>query len=470
MAEKTLADRLGSWRGVIEVSPSGEVAVKDKRRLRAEVMDELARLAVFSDSSSDREKARVLIWEAARQTGVRPWSIQSLYDAMGREEVTGFTTPAINLRGMVYDKARAVVASVIRNKVGAFIFELARSEMGYTFQRPGEYASVVIAAAVREGFEGALFIQGDHYQVNAKKFAQGGEARSGEIQAIKDLISEAVAAGYGNIDIDASTVVDLSKPSVAEQQRDNFTTSAELAAHVRSLEPRGMAISIGGEIGEVGGVNSTPEELRAYMDGLLAELDGKIGGGTGGRGTKGPSKISIQTGTSHGGVPLPDGTVARVKIDFGVLKEISRIARSDYGMAGAVQHGASTLPAEAFDEFPKATTAEVHLATDFQNIVMEHPVFPKDLKSEMYAWLDRECAAERSGGMTPEQFYYKTRKKAWGPFKKATWDLPDATRFELRAALEAKFDLLFRKLGVVNTAGVVREHVKAGEFVKKLPS
>ena len=462
---ESLNHLLDSWRGVLEVNDGGEVLVKDAVRLRGEVIDPLVRVAVFAASEKERDKARVLIWEAARQTGIRPWSIQTLYEAMGREEAGGFTTPAINLRGIVYDKARAVIRSVRKNRVGPFIFELARSEMGYTFQRPSEYATVVIAAAVKEGFDGPLFIQGDHYQVNAKKFAQGGQTRDSEIQELKDLISESIAAGYGNIDIDASTVVDLAKTTLKEQQRDNFATSAELAAHTRKMEPAGMTVSIGGEIGEVGLKNSTPGELRAYMDGFMQELGARSDGGAK---MKGPSKISIQTGTSHGGVPLPNGSVAEVKIDFAVLREISIISRREYGMAGAVQHGASTLPSEAFDQFPRATTAEVHLATDFQNMVMEHPVFPRDLCARMYAWLDANCADERKPGMTPEQFYYKTRKKAWGPFKQEAWDLPEAVRAELRAALETKFDLLFAKLGVVDTLGVVQKHVKAGEFKRRL--
>ena len=457
---ESLAQMMESWRGVIEIAPGGEVVVRDARRLRSEAMDSLVWAAVFSSSREEQERARVLIWEAARQTGVRSASIQSLYDAMGRGEVAGFTTPAINLRGMVYESARAVVSAARAHGVGAFIFELARSEMGYTFQRPSEYASVVLAAAVREGFEGPLFIQGDHYQVNPAKFAKGGEVRAAEIQAIKDIIAEAIEAGYANIDIDASTIVDLSRSSVKEQQRDNFTVSAELAAHTRKLSPPGVTISIGGEIGEVGGVNSNPQELRAYMDGLLEELGQLTPAGTP---VRGPSKISIQTGTTHGGVPLPDGTVAKVKIDFGVLKEISAIARAEYGMAGAVQHGASTLPLEAFDEFPKAGAAEVHLATDFQNIVMDHPVFPRELKAEMYAWLDRECASERAPGMTPEQFYYKTRKKAWGPFKEQVWGLPGPVRENLREALRSKFGTLFRKLGVGGTEGMVRERVRPPE-------
>ncbi len=462
MPERNLAQMLESWRGALEVTPSGEVVVTDRRRLREEAVDGLARLAAFG-AEGDRERARAIIWEAARQSGIRPASIQPLYEAMGRGEVGGFTTPAFNLRGLVYDKARAVVASALELRVGAFIFELARSETGYTDQRPGEYASVVLAAALREGFEGPLFVQGDHYQVSAARFAQGGEARAAEIRAIKDLIREAVEAGYGNIDVDASTIVDLSQPTVKEQQRDNVEASAELMAWARTLQPPGMTLSLGGEIGEVGRKNSTPEELRAYMDGLLQELERRAPG------ARGPSKISVQTGTTHGGVVLPDGTVAEVRIDFDCLREISDVARREYGMAGAVQHGASTLPPEAFDRFPEATACEVHLATDFQNLVLDHPVFPKDLRAEMYAWLDRECAAERKPDMTPEQFYYKTRKKAWGPFKRAAWDLPTGVREELRAALRAKFALLFRKLGATDTAGPVRERVRPPEFKRTLP-
>jgi len=457
VSDKSLDQLLDTWRGIIEIDPSGDVTVMDKARLRSEVIDSLVRQAVFSASADDKRRARAMIREAARQTGVLPASIQPLYDALGRQEVKGFTTPAINVRGMAYDMARAIISTIRRNDVGAFILELARSEGGYTHQPPGEYATVMMAAAVREGFEGPLFIQGDHYQVNAKKFAQGGETRAAEIQSIKDLIAEAIAAGYGNIDIDASTVVDLSKTTVKEQQRDNFTTSAELAAHVRSLEPEGMTVSIGGEIGEVGGRNSTPEELRAYMDGFLEELGARAPSG---RSLRGPSKISIQTGTTHGGVPLPDGTLAKVKIDFEVMKEISAIARKEYGMAGAVQHGASTLPLEAFDHFPQNGAAEVHLATDFQNILMEHEVFPRGLRDEMYAYLEKTYAAERKPDMTPEQFYYKTRKKAWGPFKEQVWGLPAGVREELRAALEKRFDILFHKLNVIGTASMVRGLVR----------
>src|SRR5690606_8177120 len=115
--------------------------------------------------------------------------------------------------------------------------------------------------------------QGDHFQVNAKKFAADPEP---EVRAVRDLIREAIHAGFYNIDVDTSTLVDLSKATLDEQQSVNARLSAELTAFIRRLQPAGVTISIGGEIGEVGTENSNPEELRAYMDGYLREL-GEIG-------------------------------------------------------------------------------------------------------------------------------------------------------------------------------------------------
>jgi fructose/tagatose bisphosphate aldolase len=443
---------IDSLKNVFTVSPKGEVTLRDAGALEGEPMDRLARAAVFG-GEEEQEAARWLIHELARLTGLYPASIQPLYDAMGRGEVSGFTTPALNLRGMAYDSARAVARTMINLSAGPVVLELARSEMRYSFQTPAEYAAVVVAAALREGMTGPLFIQGDHFQVNAKKFHAGGQGREEELKALRDLAAEAIGSGFFNIDIDASTLVVLERAGTVEQQRDNFTQQAEFTALIRKLQPKGVIVSVGGEIGEVGGRNSTPEEFRVFADNFKAELS-KRGGGTG------ISKISVQTGTSHGGVPMPDGSVAKVKLDFEVLRSITDIARREYGMAGAVQHGASTLPADAFGQFPDHGAAEVHLATEFQNILLDHPDLPKDLRSEMYAWIAANCADERKPGMTDEQFTYKARKKTWGPFKEKVWGLPEKTRASLRGALEAKFEFLFKQLRVVGQAGVVTKFVK----------
>jgi fructose/tagatose bisphosphate aldolase len=447
---------LQQFRSTFTVSGEGEIELLRPADLKGEATDRLVRAAVFG-APDEAATARWLVRELARIQGILPASIQPLYEAMGRGETDGFTTPALNLRGMAYDMARATMRALLDLEAGPVVFELARSEMRYAHQTPLEYATVILAAALREGFRGPLFIQGDHFQVNAKKFHAGGAAREDEIDALRDLIADAIGAGFYNIDIDASTVVSLDRGPVLEQQRDNFETQAELTACVRSRQPPGVVVSVGGEIGEVGGKNSTPEELRAFMNGLNDDLARRAGA------LPGISKVSIQTGTTHGGVPLPDGSVAKVAIDFTCLRDLSDISRREYRMAGAVQHGASTLPADAFGEFPKHGAAEVHLATEFQNIALDHPEFPKDLRAEMYAWVTAHCAADRKAGMTDEQFHYKTRKNAWGPFKAETWGLPETVRAALRGTLKAKFETLFRQLGVAGRRAAAARFVRPAE-------
>jgi hypothetical protein len=216
-----------------------------------------------------------MIWELGQIAGVRPASIHDLYMARGRGECGGFTVPAINVRGMSYDTARSIFRTAKALDAGAFILEIARSEIAYTEQRPAEYVSVMLAAALREGYRGPLFIQGDHFQVNHKKYAVDPVT---EVNAVKAIVKEAVAAGFYNIDVDTSTLVDLSKPTLTEQQRLNYEVCVDITRAVRAEEPEGVTISIGGEIGEVGTENSTPAELEAFMEGFNKTLDAQAPG------------------------------------------------------------------------------------------------------------------------------------------------------------------------------------------------
>jgi fructose/tagatose bisphosphate aldolase len=442
-----LRETLGSFGLRVE---AGAPKITDVAALRREGIDHLIRTAVFAKDEETREEARELIHAVARATGAVPASIQPLYEAIGLGEVKpDFTVPAHNLRALTYDKARALFRAAMKHDAGAFIFEIARSEIGYTEQRPGEYAAAVLAAAVKEGYQGPVFIQGDHFQASAKRWAS--DEREKEKRAIESLIDEAIAAEFYNIDIDTSTLVDLSHPTLDEQQRLNYEECAWFTKYIREREPDGIDISVGGEIGEVGKHNTSPEEFRAYMEGYLRTL---------GSGMKGISKVSIQTGTSHGGVPLPDGTIAKASIDFDTIRNISKIGREEFQIGGAVQHGASTLPEEVFDNFPKADAVEIHLATGFQNMLYDHASFPADLRREIEEWCTTNAANERKEGQTDEQFHYTTRKKALGPFKRRMWDLPDNVREPIIADLEKKFEFLMGKLGVKGTRELVNRYVK----------
>jgi fructose/tagatose bisphosphate aldolase len=431
----------------IHIGEGPQVSIRDPKEL-SERIGTLVRTAVFGEGRS-KGLAQWLIRKLAVESGAYPASIHGFYTARGRGETPdNFTVPAMNLRALPFNAARAVFRSAVSTDACAFIFEIARSEMGYTDQRPAEYAAAILGAAIAEGYIGPVFIQGDHFQVSSARYAKGPET---ELEAIRSLMEESVAAGFFNIDIDTSTLVDLSKKSIPDQQQVNYTLCADLAADARRLEPQDVTISLGGEIGEVGGENSTEPELRAFMEGFNSESESRQSGAAG------LSKISIQTGTSHGGIVLPDGSIAKVSVDFDTLRHLSKVAK-EYGMGGAVQHGASTLPENMFSKFPEANALEVHLATGFQNILYDR--LPADFLQEIYSYLDENHANERKEGQTDEQFHYKTRKRALGPFKRKLWDLEPDVVHEIETAWEDQFQLLFDSLNVGGTRQLVERFIE----------
>ncbi|MCP4421964.1 MAG: aldolase [Chloroflexi bacterium] len=428
-----------------------EVTVINETVLKAQI-DDVVYTAVFGNGLV-RDTARWLLWQLGQTVGIYPASIHQLYMAIGSGDVPhNFTVPAINVRGMNFNTSRTIFRAANKYKAGAIILEIARSEIGYTGQRPFEYVTSLIGAAIKEGFRGPLFIQGDHFQVSAKGYKTEPDK---EVQAVKDLMKEAIAAGFYNIDIDTSTLVDLSFATLDEQQRINYTLCADLTRHARELEPEGITISLGGEIGEVGHKNSTVEELHAFMQGYQRELDGAAG----------ISKISVQTGTSHGGVVLPDGSLAQVKVDFETLRDLSAAARDKYGIGGAVQHGASTLPPNAFHKFPEVGTVEVHLATGFQNMIYDHA--PAEMIEAAYEYI--RVNFEQKEGQTEDQFYYKERKRAFGPLKQLWWDLPGKIQEHLGQVLQEQFEFLFDQLNIKDTKGIVADTVTVRKLDRARP-
>ncbi|HYD34847.1 MAG TPA: class II fructose-bisphosphate aldolase [Vitreimonas sp.] len=410
-------------------------------------IDHLIHKVHFGSDNESRSAAQE-IRQLAEAQGARPASIHELYLARGRGEIPSiFTVPAMNLRGLSYLTAQAAFIAAEHTNTGLLIFELARSEMKYTAQPPHVFASSILAAAVKTGWQLPVFIQGDHVQPKA---AAPGQIKEGEQAALENLIREEIAAGFYNIDLDGSTLVDSSQTSHYDQQRPNYTYTANMAKLVRSLQPSGVIISLGCEIAEVGTHLSSAEQFEGFMTGFT-ELFGI---------TDGLAKVAIQTGTSHGGSVNPDGTPGPMKVDFETIRTLSRMARERYGMAGGVQHGASTLSDEMFAKFPQHEAAEIHLSTGFQNAIMDHPAFPAELKQQMYRWCDEHCADERKPEWTDAQFYIKTRKKAWQPFKEATWNLPEATLSAFQQSLIEECAHYYHQLNVINSQKTVSHYLR----------
>ncbi|WP_282610324.1 class II fructose-bisphosphate aldolase [Pelagibius sp. Alg239-R121] len=408
----------------------GRIAVEDDATLRRSIGN-LARIGAFGSSDARRHAHRVA-WEIANSLGIFPASIDALYRAIGRGEIDRrFTVPAINVRAIAFQSARGVFSAMKDVEAGAVIFELSRGEIGFTAQRPREYATSIFCAAIAEGHRGPVFLQGDHFQISASRFA---EDPVPEVSAVAALISEAVGAGFFNIDVDTSTLVDLSQSSVREQQRPNFELTAILAWHTRDIEPDHVTISLGGEIGEVGEHNSTAEEVQAYLDGVTASMPAEVPGLT---------KLSIQSGTRHGGNVLADGSFGDMPIDFALIDGLSGTCRNGFGLAGCVQHGASLLPMEKIAQLPEYRCVEVHLAAAFLNVVYE--TLPAARVRDADEWAKQKFAQEWRADWSEAQFLHHARRYPIGPFKQTWWDeeaCHDAVRSGVRTLARSYFSAL----------------------------
>ncbi len=404
-------------------------------------IDNFIRDLVFkSIFGPEQRKAQQEIREKAKQAGIVLLSTQNLYESFAKGECGGFTTPAFNLRTLTFDSARALFRAAKKEMAGAFVIELAKSEIDYTKQLPLEYVSCVLAAALQEKWQGPVFIQGDHFSLESK-----------EAKPLADLqlaVKQAVSAGFYNIDIDCSSLVSSQAATSLDQQKENYSKTAKIAADIRKLQPKGLEISVGGEVSAIGGENTTPEDIVGFVIGFQKELIGYGGG-------KGLIKLGCQMATEHGGRVSSMGLLEPVNIDFDQLKLLSAKAR-EYGLAGIVQHGASTLSDDLFEKFPETGVCEIHLATQFQNIIFDSKFFPTNLKARMYQWLSESFYLERKDYQADAQFFYKFRKRAFGPFKKEIWGMPQINIDKICEQLEDKFTFFFRNLKVSGTKDLIQ--------------
>ena len=416
---------------------------------RHKEIDVLVKDLVVTDDLEAKQKITTEIISIARSKSIFISSIHELYLARAKGQAPGnFTIPVMNLRGLTYDLARAIFRVAIKINAGAFIFGLSKTEIVYTAQSPVEYTGVILAAAIKENFSGPVFIQANHFQVKDRLFFIDPEK---ELTLIKQLIEDAVSAGFLNMEIDSSTLIDLSKLTAQEQQKDNFEIAVRLTQFIREIQPEGVHISLGASIGEVEGRNTSLEELKVYLDGYQQALA---------PGVEGLDKLNVYAGEPQGGVALADGSLAQVKVDFDTLKNLSKFVQTHYSLAGIVQEAGVTLPTGVFHKFVEAETLEIHFAAYFQNLMFDSAMFPKDLKEKMYAWVKRHCVDDKRETLTEDQFLYRTRKKALGPFKKEIMDLPTEMKEGIAREIEAKFDFIFKQLKISDTKNLVATHIK----------
>ncbi|MGE5308203.1 MAG: glucose-6-phosphate isomerase family protein [Deltaproteobacteria bacterium] len=481
---------LAAAKGILDIY-ADKVVVLDEKALVGGLVDKLVYDATFSKDQKVQSLCRRLIKDTAAAQGCVLGSVYDLYSKKAQDK-RRYTIPAINFRGMAYNTARAAFSSAKKHNA-IFIAEIAKSEIGYTNQRPAELATSILAAAIKEGYKSTVYIQGDHFQMDQKAYAKNADQAR---EDVKKLIREAIEAGFYQIDLDMSTLVDFSKTSYDEQQKLNYTETAILTQYVRGLEKefglnkKGIVVNLGAEIGEIGkGLekgkerNSSIEDLEAFWKGYINTLNDL------GKGARliPATKIAIQTGTKHGGIRGKDGKLAKAKVSFNTIAELGKKAR-ELGLAGVVQHGASTLDPECFVIFAgnEATgfevgedllssaakivigenpTAEVHLATAYQDTVMDHAAMPAALLVNMKAFIINKVQPAADANLNG--VFVDNRKTCWGPFKTQLWNLDESIQSQFRASLEKQFDVVFQNLGAKNTQKIVKDLNKPAGKAKK---
>ncbi|MFH0739547.1 MAG: class II fructose-bisphosphate aldolase [bacterium] len=371
------------------------------------------------------EKNRAKIYNKVKnkalKRGVFLASIAHLYKEIAKGNVTDFSVPAFNVRTLTFDTAYSIFKAAKKAKAGAFILEIASSEMDYTKQSPEEFALCVLGGAIKAKYKGLVFLQGDHFYLK--------DTTEQSISNLQNLILLSLKAGFYNLDIDCSAL----------SLEENIKQTNDFIEFIKKNQPQGVQVAIGGEVSSIGGEETTQIQLEDFLKKVY-----------------GLTKVSCQTGTRHGGKVLPSGLVEAVNINFENIKKFGEIAKH-YGLAGVVGHGASTLRENQFVELKKAGILEVHLSTLFMDTVFDSRYFPKDLKDRMYSWVEQNFAKEKQEIENSLQFIRIFRKKSLGTFKKQIWQMPEKNIKGIRQELEEKFLFFFKIFGVSNTQELVRK-------------
>jgi fructose/tagatose bisphosphate aldolase len=413
--------------------------------MNVESFDLLTRALALAKPEKKNELASEII-ALTQKTGVYPAAIGAVYHALGKGELSAMTIPAFNIRGLTYALARIVWKKALECEAGPIIFELAPSESWAGDQSYAEYAAMILASACREGYRGPVFLQGDHFAIESKE----------DVPAIIERAREVITSGFYQIDIDGSHLIVKNPPDLSAFHQPNAEVTAHIITELRKAQPEGISLVLGGEVGEIGGRDTSVEDLVMYKQLLDKNLP---------VGISSLDKISAQTGTAHGGIVLKDGSTGRMNVNFDLIANLSKQARA-YNWSGVVQHGASTLTMEDLKKLPQAGVIEVHLATQIQNIVFDHPSFPPDLREKMEKRLVVSTQGpegeqiDQSKEMTLAQQFYKARWTAWGTFKQELWALPNSVMEPIEHSFGEWVEDIIKALRIDKKEGILKQYFK----------
>jgi len=329
------------------------------------------------------------------------------------------------------------IMQAAKEKNAAVLFEIAKSEIGYTDQKPQEFYDKIVEAANDVGFDTPYAIHGDHITIKKNTPEAIAEA--------KDLIEAEVAAGFTSYAIDASHNYDLN----ASNARDALADNIEITVKLADLIPKDVCLEV--EVGEVGRKNpdgtkmlTTVEESVTYIEALQEQ------------GVK-PHLIALNNGSVHGNIFDADGNIVeQVGIDIERTKAIAD-AITPLGVRIA-QHGITGTPLRLMHLLVEAGIAKGNVGTNWQNIAVAN--MPPELVSKMEAWtIASEQAAKmkvKKPQMSEKELIAKNIKHSIKPHKSEIETISDEWKKKVADASKASALDFFDAFQSNDTADLVR--------------
>jgi hypothetical protein len=399
----------GLLRDCLEVRDNG-VKIIDAHRLREERIDALVYNAMFQPSERVRYFLSWLIRQVAAGNAIYPASLQGLYTAAARGQTPTLTLPAISLRVMTYAGGRAAFRAARETGAGALAFNL--DAAAKPAQSPLDYATCLLAAALREGYEGPLFLQANF--LHERPMADE-PAHSDELERLKELVEEALNEAFFNLELDATRMENLTLPDLSAQEQACYADCAELASFVRQTEPGGVGSAIGIQFNSRGDPEHRVQRLRAFMTGFETEFTSRAGH------VPGISKFNLNI---------------RGKVDLDIAADFAEVARREYWLPTSVSMDSAAMPDDVIEAVADLPFVGAHLGSRLEDRILDHLAFPGQLRQAMQHWIDTTYGEAHQPGEGDEDFYRAMRPLAYEQFKREMWDLPRQTQEAIMADLQ----------------------------------
>lgn len=334
----------------------------------------------------------------------------------------------------------------------AVLFEIAKSEIGYTDQQPEEFARVCKEAIKAANANIPYCIHGDHITIS--------ENTPAAIAAAEDLIKKEIDAGFTSFAIDASHNFDISAAKTIDQLAANIKITTHLAKLIEKLmKDKGKTradYSLEVEVGEIGKTDpKTGKQELTTVDEAVTFIKALHENGIY------PDLIATNNGTIHGNVYDAEGNVIPLLgIDDKRTREVAN-AIAPLGVKIA-QHGITGTPLELMHKLINAGIAKGNVATHWQDLAIEN--MPPELVKKMEQWtLDkyRADAKAKKPNMSDKEIVGKNIKNAIKPFKKEIADIDDKYKEKIYKACKASAIEYFEAFNGKGSGKVVRNAIES---------